>query len=201
MRFLLTIDAWIGRTRPVMLVFGQLAIMVLGIHLASDRLDDHLGQWLGAAPIPWPEPEWALSVATWVALGIEFLVILWAGSTLVRSRLPVAERVPWRERLHVNLVLAGLAWLPMALAGAWVVEMVVEDALAGWLGWWPGAMSAVGWTVAAIVGWRAGLTGWIAVLRDGGRPRHWSEGWVWVPLVSVIAALAVRHGLPVWGWL
>ncbi|MEN0061636.1 MAG: hypothetical protein AAGA48_05765 [Myxococcota bacterium] len=201
MRILQTLDDWIGRSRPVLLLFGQLFIMILGIHLASDRLDDHLGQWLGAAPIPWPEPEWPLTVGTWVALGCEFATIVWAGTTLMNAQFGQRDNTPWAQRLHVNLVVAALGWLPVAFAGAWVVEMVVEDALAPWLGWWPGAMQALGWIAAGIVAWRAGLTGWWQVTRHSPKPKHWSEGWPWVPLVGGVTALAIRHGLPLWGWM
>ena len=90
--------------------------------------------------------------------------------------------------------------------------MATEDLLAGGHA---AAAKWLGWGVAALVAWRLGCTGWRRVVgglelpasaAQGQKvlkvvPRWRLDGLAWAPLLVLVAALATRHGLPVWGWL
>ena len=54
-RWVLGLDAFVARTRPAWWWVGQLAVVLLGVHLAADRLDDLITSGLVATGIPWPE--------------------------------------------------------------------------------------------------------------------------------------------------
>lgn len=192
-------DRWVARTRPAWLWLGQLALVVLGVHLAADRLDDALAGWLAASPIPWPEPEQPLTLGTWAAVGLELAGVAWATLTLFRaSAPPVAGAREWVRRGSVHTWLAPLFWAPTALAGAWVLGMAVEDAVAAWA---PAAAAPCGWVAAGLVAWRLGLTGLLRVVVATPVPVRRAEGaWAAAPIL-LLTAFAVRFGLPVWGWV
>ena len=199
LRALLSVDAVVARTRPAWLWFGQLAVAILGVHLAADRLDDLLGQLLVSTGLAWPEPETPLLLGTWGAVLLELWVVVWIVGTLVWARgEPLDHPRKWLARWSVQAFLAPLAWLPISLAGAWVFGMAVEDLVAPWL---PSGASAIGWFAAAWVALRLSLTGLLVVVLRTPEPRRRVEGWIWVVPVTIVAALAVRYGLPVWGWL
>lgn len=195
LRALDRLDRFVALTRPGWAWLGELAVVVLGVHLAADRLDDLLTGWLAAAPLPWPDPEAPIAVATWCALAVELAIAGWAGAALVRAGPPVRSGRAWLERASVNAALAPLLFATAGLAGAWVVQMAVEDLLAAAL---PAVGAGLGWLVAALVTWRLAVPGVIRVARrpPPGR-RH--DGLAWAPLVLLVVALAVQHGLPIHG--
>ena len=223
-RLLLSIDRLFSATRPAWIGLGQVGIAVLGVHLAADRLDDcayHLLLWLngplsvlldrfGLAGL---DPEQLVSPATWTAGALELLADLFLLGALTLT--PHTPRLSWqhyKERLTVRALVLPVFWAPVCLAGAWVVGMATEDLLAGWNA---SAARLAGWSIAAVVAWRLGWTGWRRVVGGldmpsntdrSGRvfrliPRWRLDGLAWAPLLLVLAALAVRHGLPLWWWL
>lgn len=199
LRFLISTDLLASRMRPAWMWLGQLGVVVLGIHLAADRLDDYLGNLLSASEVPWSEPQIPLTVGTWGAIGLELAVVSWAVWTLLHARAtPVKEPRAWWGRRSVHSLLAAAAWLPISLAGAWVVGMAVEDVVAGWL---PSLAAGAGIVAALIVTWRLTLTGWLRVLLRTPEPKRALDGIGWVLPVLTVALLALRHGLPIWGWL
>lgn len=198
-RFLENADALASRLRPAWMWTGQLGVVVLGIHLAADRLDDYLAQGLAGTGIPWSEPSVPLDVGTWGAILIELSVVVWALWTLVSAR--GARVSDWsalwaRRSVHTGLSL--VAWLPLGLAGAWVVGMAVEDLLAGVV---PGLATVFGIGAAAAVAFRLTWTGWVRVVSQAPVPKRRVTGWPWALPVLLVAGLAFRHGLPIWGWL
>ncbi|MEN0062710.1 MAG: hypothetical protein AAGA48_11205 [Myxococcota bacterium] len=198
-RFLQNADALASRLRPAWMWAGQLGVVVLGIHLAADRLDDYLAQALTATGIPWSEPQVPLGLGTWGAIAIELSVVLWAGWTLLAAQ---GDRVSdwsmlWHRRsIHTGLSL--VAWLPLGLAGAWVVGMAVEDQMANWS---PTVALALGAVAAIAVAWRLTWTGWVRVVSQTPVPKRRVHGWPWAVPVLIVAGLAFRHGLPIWSWL
>jgi len=198
-KWMLSFDDLVSKTRPAWLWVGQIAVAVLGVHLAADRLDDHVVRLLTATGFAWPEPAWPLTVATWLAVLLELGVVVWVVWTLLRAGAPqVYHWRGWLDRISVQAVLVAFAWLPIALAGAWVVGMAVED----WFAYWfPIAARPAGWAAALLVAARISVTGWWSNVRATPTPRRWSDGWPWAAPVILMALLAIRHGLPLWGWL
>ena len=194
MRWILAADRLTAASRPTWGWAGQLGLVALGVHLAADRLDDLVGGWLGQLPLAWPSPEVPLSAGTWLAIGLELHVCLWAAWVLLRHRAePVSTAREWLGRGSVGAVLALVGWGPLAAVGAWVVGMAVEDALAPWL---HEAASPVAWIVALAALVRLGGTAWLQVLRRPPERRSWADGLLAAPSVVLITGLAVRHGLP-----
>lgn len=206
MNLLSRIDAFVARTRPWWLWAGQLALLALGVHLAADHLDDAVAAGLRALPLPWPDPETPTSIGTWGALGLELLGVLWSAWALARAHAaPVGSVREWGRRISIHAVSAPLAWLPLALAGAWAIGMATEDAVATWLptldGGWSTIATGAGWLAAALVTWRIALPGVVDLVRRTPEPRHRREGLVWLPVLIVLSAFAWRYGVPVWGLL
>lgn len=198
LRALLGLDASVAWTRPAWGWVGQLGVVALGIHLAADRVDDVLGRWIGQIPVAWPDPDAPLAVGTWLAVALELIVVGWAAWQRARATAaPVTSAREWRARLSVDALLVPVFWAPVSVAGAWVVGMAVEDFTAPVL---LALAHPLAWLVAALVGWRLALTGCLQVIRQAPIPRHRWAGLAWAPAVLAIAALAVQHGLPLWGW-
>jgi hypothetical protein len=154
---------------------------------------------MAALPVPWPTPEFPLAAATWSAVGIELFVIAWAGWVLWRHRAnPVATTREWFERLSIGSFLAILAWAPLCCVGAWVVAMAVEDQVALYA---LELAAPAGWCTALIVGWRLGWTGLQRVATRLPQAEHRWQGWMAAPPVLLVTGLALRHGLPIHGWL
>ncbi len=192
-------DSLAARTRGSWVWLGQVGVVILGIHLAADRLDDYVGAMLMRGPPAWVEPSTVLEAGTWVAVALELLVVGWAVWTRLRANgEPIKEPADWWTRRSVQAGLAGLFWLPLGLAGCWVVAMAVEDLLAPLL---PVLAIYLGSLVAVFVAWRLALTGWVRIVRQTPKPRGITEGWAWALPVALVSLLAVRHGLPIWGWL
>ena len=199
LRWINKLDQFVSFTSPSWLWLGQWGTVVLGIHLAADRLDDHLLGALLQVPVAWPSPEFPLVAATWFAVAVELMVAAWALWTLgIARNEPAQNFAVWRARLSVRSVTAPLFWAPVAAAGSWVVAMSVEDATSQIL---LQAAQPFGWFVAAVVGIRLGGSAFVCLVRQMPEPKRRLEG-LWVaPFVLIVAGLAAFHGLPIRGML
>jgi len=192
-------DAFVSWARPAFLWIGQLSVVILGIHLAADRLDDYLIPLLTEIQIAWPSPEAPLTAATWGAVGVELLVVVWATWMLMSANAaPVESFAAWKSKLSIRAILTPLFWAPTALAGAWVVGMAVEDLTADWL---LDYAQPLAWSVAFLVAWRLAATGWLRLILRTPQPSSRLQGLIWAPLALLVAGLALKHGLPIWGWI
>jgi hypothetical protein len=211
MRALFAVDGFFSKTRPAWVGLGQIGLAILGVHLAADRLDDHLLQmllWLNDHAITVvalklgtsaPMPDQFESPSMWAALGLELVLDVYLFNCLALT--PQDPRLSWetfKRRLSVEAVLVPLFWAPVALAGAWVVGMAVEDTL---MSLNEMAALALGWLVAALVAWRLAWTGWKRVVGGLAIPRKRWRGLPWAPALILVGVLATWHGLPIWGWL
>jgi hypothetical protein len=149
--------------------------------------------------VPWPDPETPTSLGTWGALAAELLGVVWSAWALARAHEePVGSVKAWGRRLSIHAVTAPLAWIPLALAGAWAIAMATEDAVASL----PGGDAIgpwAGWLAAGLVAWRIAWPGLADLVRRTPTPSHRREGLLWVPLLAVLAGFAWRYGVPVWG--
>ena len=192
-------DRAVTSSRPLWIGLGQLAVIVLGVHLAADRFDDLLYQAIAWTALPWPDPDTPSIVAAWAAVLLELAVVLRAaGALALTSHAPDLSWSDYKRKLSVEAVLLPVFWAPVALAGSWVVGMAVEDLLAGWNA---NVALAAGLISAAFVAWRVGYSGLIRVLGALSVPEKRTRGWYWVPLLLPVAWLAFRYGLPIWWWL
>ncbi|MEQ1506444.1 MAG: hypothetical protein ABMB14_29725 [Myxococcota bacterium] len=207
-RWFLGLDALVARTRPAWAWIGQLAVVLLGVHLACDRLDDGITSALAGSGIPWPEPDQPLTVGTWTAVLFELYVAGWMAVasfraydtpafTLDRAGLGSAF-AGWSARATPHAVAAPIAWAATTLAGAWVIGMAIEDAVAGW---WAPAASPAGWIGAIVVAARLGWPGLVRIARQTPIPGHRWDGAITIWPALLVAGLAIRYGLPLWGWL
>ncbi|MCB9766259.1 MAG: hypothetical protein H6739_41170 [Alphaproteobacteria bacterium] len=207
---LLRIDAALAATRPVWVGLGQLAVAVLGLHLAADRLDDHIyglmvavsgavARVVVALGINAPEASAMLTPAAWAALIVELMVVLYMFDSLTfTAHRPELSWARFKEALSPHAVALPLFWLPAALAGAWVVGMAVEDALAprdAMLG------AIAGRGMGLLVAWRLSWSGFLRVLGGLSAPKRRSQGLLWAPVLLGLGTLAAWNGLPIWGWL
>ncbi|MEO0601580.1 MAG: hypothetical protein AAF211_09095 [Myxococcota bacterium] len=198
-RFLQNADALASRLRPAWMWAGQLGVVLLGIHLAADRLDDYLAQALVGVGFSWSEPSVPATIGTWGAIVIELAVVLWAAWTLALARNePVADWSMLWERRSIHTLLALVGWLPIGLAGAWVVGMAVEDLVAAWF---PMLGLAFGFVAMLAVAVRLSWTGWVRVVAQTPTPKRRLQGWPWAVPVLLVSGLAFRYGLPIWGWM
>ena len=198
-QWVLGLDGLIARSRPAWWWAGQLAVVLLGVHLAADRLDDGITALLAGSSIPWPEPEQPITLGTWSAVLLELYVAGWAAVAWFRaSEEPVDSVQTWVQRATLHAITAPVFWAAAMLAGAWVVGMATEDLVASF---WPAAASISAWLVAVFVVWRVGLPGLWRVLVSTPIPGHRWDGVLTVWPALLVAGLALRYGLPVWGWL
>jgi len=198
-RALLKLDGALAWSRPAWLWAGQLAVIALGVHLAADRIDDLLLGWLTPLDLPWPDPEMPLDVSGYTALFVELASVLTAGWLLARARATPPRG--WREvlgRVSITGVVGPLFWIPTALAGTWVVGMATEDLVASVA---PGAAQPVAIVLAALVGVRLALTGAWRVTACSPCSKHYYDGLLVAPMLLIVAGIAGRYGLPLWGWL
>ena len=197
--FLSQADSLAARTRSAWVWLGQVGLVVLGIHGAADRIDDYVVRLMVALQVSWVEHQFVLDASTWVAVAIELGVVVWALWTRLRAQAsPIRDPRDWWSRRSIQAAIAAFSWLPLSLAGCWVVAIAIEDRLAVWL---PGIAIYVGLVVAVLVAWRLGLTGWVRIVRQTPIPKRALEGWPWMLPVGFVAALALRFGLPIWGWM
>lgn len=195
-------DGAVAGTRSAWAWLGQAALTVLGTHLACDRLDDHVLWLLHHLPLQWQSPGAAAVPATWVAIVLELTVAAWVVTRLWATLWrPPTTWAHLRETLSIRSVVLTAFWVPISLAGAWVIAMAVEDGVAPWLGagavgTWSGAL--LGWLAGGLALWRLGWTGLLAVL-SAPRPRsRWAGVWI-APALLGLAALALSE-LPIWQW-
>lgn len=192
-------DGVASASRGLWVWLGQLGIVVLGVHLAADRLDDRVYGLLVASSVPWPSPETPTVVATWLALALELVVVARAGAALLLTpHEPALSWSAWKRNVSVDALVLPLFWAPVALAGAWVVGMAAEDALAPYHA---GLAKGVAWALALLAAWRLGWTGWKRVVGALDPPKRRIQGWPWAPALLAVGAAAFWHGLPIWGWL
>ncbi|MEZ4323322.1 MAG: hypothetical protein R3F61_38010 [Myxococcota bacterium] len=191
------LDASLAVTRPLWHWLGQVALVVVGTHLAADRLDDDLARLLAALPLAWPDPQIPFDVGGVVALTLELAVAVWAVIALARTaEQPVKTPKEWAQRWSIHNLIGPLFWLPVSLAGSWAIAMAIEDALPHGT-----VAQVVGGLVGALVAWRLAATGLIALVRSPPVPRHRTDGLLWMVPLLVIGGYAAWYGLPVWGWL
>jgi hypothetical protein len=190
------LDALVANTSRAWLWLGQLGLVVLGVHLAADQLDDLAYQALSALPIALPDPAPA---AAWTAVGLELLVVLKAaGALLLTPMTPDLAGARWWRARSVDAVVLPLFWAITALAGAWSLEMGLEDLLSPLQ---PELARPLAATAALLITWRLGWSGWRRVA--GALPQDSAplRGVVWAPLLLAITASCAVHGLPIWGWV
>jgi hypothetical protein len=184
-------------THPWWVGAGQLALVVLGVHLAADRIDDAVAAALAWLPVA-EDRDWGIGPAAWVALGIELVVVARAATLLALTEAaPTLSRHTWRELGSVDGVVVPLFWVAVAGAGAWSLGMAVEDRLAPLTSTDAGRWGAV--AVAVLALGRLGLPGLVRVLGGLRGPRRWTDGAVWAPGLVLVAVVAIRHGWPIWG--
>lgn len=204
-------------TRTAWLGLGQLGLVVLGLHFAADRLDDHLYTLLAAAgalgggalePLTGAaelDPDLWVQPARWAALVAELLGVLYAFNALTLTPHHTAlSWAAWRRCLGVEALVLPLFWSLAAAVGAGVLGMAVEDGLAGISaraavappGGLELALRAAGWGVAGLAAWRLGFTGWRRVVTGLSPPAHPTQGLAWAPLALGLTALLLAHGVP-----
>ena len=194
MRWLLRVDHAVTLTRPGWLWVGQLALVALGTHRGADHLDDLLLAALTASDLPWPDPELPLTLAAGCALTLELLALVLAVGWLALSvGQPATTAHEWLKHVSVRAVVAPIFWVATTLTGTWVVAIAAQD-------WLAIDQPMLPWAVAAVVTWRVGLPGCVRVAR-GLPPAKRSSGLFAAPVLLLLGGLAVRHGLPIWGWL
>lgn len=190
------LDSTVAVTRPLWGWLGQVALVVLGTHLAADRMDDDLANLLTQLPLPWGDPQDPFTVGTWMAIGIELAVTLWALFALGKtSDDRISGPKEWFRRASVHSLVAPLFWLPVSLVGCWTIAMAVEDLL-GFQG-----SRYIGYAVGALVLWRLCLTGLWNLTAYPHEPKRRTEGILFASPLIVVAGYAAAYGLPVWGWM
>ncbi len=193
------IDAAFVQTRSGWGWLGQLAVIVLGVHLAADRLDDLLFDGIMYMSLPWPDPGTPAYLASWSAVWLELAVIAWAFMTLVSAKaVPAVDWADWKTNASLMSIVRPMFWLPVGLAGAWVVGMSAEDLIAPYH--LEGGRVAA-YVVSGLIAWRLTLTGSWTVASAARTHTTRVDGWWWAPVPLVIAGLAITYGLPVWGLL
>jgi len=192
-------DQWLTASRPGWLWMGQLAVVILGIHLAADRLDDYLFVLLSQVPVAWPDPALPATASTLTGLAVELMVAVRATWILLSSAGgPEPSWHDWWEKRSVESFVRPLFWAVMALSGAWVVGMGVEDVTAPL---WAPLGRVLGWTAAGLTAWRLGWSGWKRTTGGLFIPKRRRWGLVWAPILALVTLLALVDGLPLWGWL
>ncbi|MCK6506416.1 hypothetical protein L6R53_24090 [Myxococcota bacterium] len=197
---------------------GQCALVVLGVHLAADNLDDrvlalltaaqgladqHLAEplqtaraWLGRPPgaPPWDALPLAPLAAT-AALLVELLAtaLLWGGF-LLSPRAPALDLRRYRAALSPRAIVLPLCLSGVLLAGAWSLSMALEDLLPAGPASRPAA-ALVGLATLARFGWPA----WARTVACLEPPRRRAEGLPSALVLAPVGLLAWLHGVPIWG--
>jgi hypothetical protein len=182
--------AWIARNASTL---GQVALVCLGVHLASDRLDDLIARGMTALAARWIDANFVVPAA-WVALGVELAAdVLFAGAILLTD----AKRRPsfraWRRVRSVESVVLPFSLAGVLLAGGWSLAIGIEDLI-------PGArIGAAALAIAALL--RFGWPAWSRAVSHLERPSRWTRGLAPALVLAPIGWLAWTHGVPIWGWL
>jgi hypothetical protein len=198
------LDRLLAFSRPLWLWLGQAGVVLLGVHLAADRLDDWLVGALQRAPWAWPGVDWPLVIGGWGAVALELAVAVKLLDALILTpRQPPLSASAWWSARSVEAALLTALWAVCGLAGAWSVGMAVEDRLAGGARALslPLAAQLVGAAAALLVAWRLGWTGWRRVVGGLNPAPRRLKGLGWAPLLLPVIWTAGRYGLPIFGWL
>lgn len=210
LKSLIRIDNVASSSRVLWVGFGQLGLAALGVHLAADHLDDQLfsamvwcndaiGPAVQALSLKGLAADQFQAPAACLAIGVELLADLYLFLCLaLTSQTPELSWGSYKRALSARAVLVPLFWIPVSLAGSWVVAMAVEDSL---VDLHTTGAQVLGAGLALLVAWRLGFSGLRRVLGALEPPKKRSAGWPWTFLVLPLAALAIRYGLPIWGWL
>ena len=182
--------AWIAHHASTL---GQVALVCLGVHLASDQLDDLIARALTALVSPWIDGNFVVAAA-WIALAVELAAdVMLAGAILLTD----AKRRPsfraWRRVRSVESVVLPFALAGVILAGGWSLAMGIEDLI-------PNArVGATALAFAALL--RFGWPAWSRAVSHLERPSRWTRGLAPALVLAPIGWLAWTHGVPIWGWL
>lgn len=194
LRALKALDQALGASRPGWRWIGEVSLVLLGVHLAADRVDDAVLRGLAAAG--WLGPNGS-PAAAWLALSLEGLVairVVWI--LLLSAGAPQPTWSDYKQNFSAESLVRPLFWIPTAAAGAWVLGMAVEDAVAPALGasaFWLGLLAAL------LAGWRLGVTALARLIGGLFPPKHRTDGLAWAPLLLGTAGFAAWYGLPIWG--
>jgi len=217
MGWLSTTDRTAGGIARLSTTLGQIALVLLGVHLVGDQLDDLLFVALsgvvdalegpaarvmaslnrphGTTPLLSNLPLTAAAV--WGALCVEVAASAALIAAFVLStRRPSLSWADYRSALCVHAVVMPLSLAGVLLAGCWSMAMATEDLLPlSTLAPWAAGL------LALAVGARFGLPAWIRAIGALSEAKSWRQGALLSLLLLPIGALAWRHGVPVWGWL
>ncbi len=194
MRWVTRMDDGLAFSRPGWLWVGQLALVVLGTHRGAERLAGYLARWLAMLPAPWPDPDLPLTLAAVSATGIELCLGLFAiGWLAVCTRQPSVGHQAWLRQASIRAFTVPIYWAATTLAGTWTVALGAADLVGGTSTMLPAF-------IAVVVLWRVGLPGCLKMARQL-PPAPRTKGLVLAPALLLVSGLALRHGLPVWGWL
>jgi len=214
-------DRAAGRMARHLDTLGQLALLVLGVHLAADRLDDRVhavltgavqaaDTWLG--PPLWTLAEtiglegdalhfWTLMplpiASAALALTVELsAVALLAASFLLTDRRASPTFKDWRASMGLEAVVLPPTLAGVLVAGGWSLAMGLEDLLPSGL---PSQLAAATVGMAAVL--RYGLPAWKRAVANLDPPDRPTRGLMRVAILAPVGLLAWMHGLPLWGWL
>lgn len=221
MGWLRTSDRAAGGVATGLTTLGQAALVLLGVHIAADNLDDPIAggivQLLALADRHLAPPLMGLAealgygyadfllwedlsapvLAAWAALTVELLAdVVLCASFWLTPRAPALSWAQYRSALSLHALLLPAALLGVLIAGSWSLAMAAEDLLptsevAPW------AAGALGLAALARFGLPA-LRRAIAALPPDSPPlRGLGRALVLLP----VGLLAWAHGVPVWGWL
>ncbi len=220
-RVLATTDRAAGGLARLATTLGQCALVVLGVHLAADSLDDRVflllstaveladarlqplavaaASGLGLGPealLLWQGLPLA-AMAAWLALAVELAAAtLLCGGFLLTARASAPTWSAWRRALCVRAVVLPGCLGGVLLAGSWSLAMGVEDllppsALAPW------AAALLGLSALLRFGWPA----WRRTVAALEPPRRRAEGLASALVLAPIGLLAWIYGVPLWGLL
>ena len=182
--------AWIAQNASTL---GQVALVCLGVHLATDRLDDLIARGLTAIAAPWIDANFVVAAA-WVALLVELSAdVMFAGAILLTGSKRRPSFRAWRRVRSVESVVLPFALAGVILAGGWSLAMGIEDLI-------PNArVGAAALAMAALL--RFGWPAWSRAVSHLERPRRWTRGLGSALVLAPVGWLAWTHGVPIWGWL
>ena len=213
----LTTDRAAGGLARLATTLGQIALVILGVHLVGDQLDDLLYSLLtgmvAAIEVPVAQAMAALdrphgatpmlenlplvSATAWGALSVELAAtVALSAAFVLTSRKPLLSWAEYRSALCVHAVIMPAALAGVLLAGCWSMAMAAEDLLpvSGVAPWAAGLLALA---VAA----RFALPAWLRAIGALSEASSWRQGLVLSVLLLPVGAMAWRHGVPVWGWL
>jgi hypothetical protein len=217
MGWLSTTDRAAGGIAQLSTTLGQIALVILGVHLVGDQIDDLLFNAMAAGVDALEDPLAQLTAAldrphgttpqlsnlplttaaAWGALGIELTAsVALSAAFVLSSRRPTLSWAAYREALSVHALVMPLALAGVLLAGCWSMAMAAEDLLPrSDLAPWAAGL------LAAAVGARFGMPAWLRAVGSLSAATSWRRGALLSALLLPVGALAWRHGVPVWGWL